>query len=234
MAKAVIYEMMVSVCGLQKDITKEHVRAVYSLLDKQSGKKVILPYEMAAEISYEKLIIRKCFLEEEDFSSWKEELVLKRLSDGRKEYIRLPEGGCLIIEMNSLENMTEKEKNKFLKGVRNSKNHYTKFFDYDTIKDTLYVRTPEMEDYLVIDTGGNKKKLSRYFIDQKLPLAKRQHQIVVADGHEILWVVGGRRCENHRVSEDTKQILMLMYEGENNEISYSRDDFRRESQYQDL
>ena len=74
--------MLGMVCGARKDIFSEHVQAVYDLLDKQSGKKVMLPYRMMAENSYEKLIIRKCFVKEDDSSSWKQVIDLKELSNG--------------------------------------------------------------------------------------------------------------------------------------------------------
>ncbi|MCI8508933.1 MAG: tRNA lysidine(34) synthetase TilS [Lachnospiraceae bacterium] len=220
LAKAVIYEMLGMVCGARKDIFSEHVQAVYDLLDKQSGKKVMLPYRMMAENSYEKLIIRKCFVKEDDSSSWKQVIDLKELSNGEEKRICLPQGGYLVMQIKSMKDMEWDEGQKFLNDGRISKNIYTKFFDCDTIKDTLYIRTPEAEDYIIINEQGNRKKLSRYFIDEKIPVMNRNSKIVAANGHEILWIIGGRRCENYKISDNTKYILSLMYEGENHGISY--------------
>ena len=220
LAKAVIYEMLGMVCEVRKDIFSEHVEAVYDLLDKQSGKKVMLPYQMVAENSYEKLIIRKCFVKEDDPSGWKQEIDLTELSDGKEKKIFLPQGGYLTAQIKIMEDMEQDRRQEFLNDGRISKNIYTKFFDCDTIKDTLYIRTPEAEDYIIINEQGNRKKLSRYFIDEKIPVMYRNSKIVAAYGHEILWIIGGRRCENYKISDNTKYMLSLMYEGENHGISY--------------
>lgn len=220
LAKAVIYEMLGMVCGARRDIFSEHVQAVYDLLDKQSGRKVVLPYQMVAENSYEKLIIRKCFVKEENSSGWKQAIDLGELSGGEKKRICLPQGGFLVMQIKSIEEMELGRGKEFLNDGRISKNNYTKFFDCDTIKDTLYIRTPEAEDYIVINEQGNRKKLSRYFIDEKIPAMDRNTKIVAANGHEILWIIGGRRCENYKIGDHTKYILTLIYEGENHGISY--------------
>lgn len=234
LAKAVIYEMLGMVSGVRKDVADSHVQAVYDLLDKQSGKKVVLPYQMEAEISYEKLIIRKCFDKENIFKPWELEIDWRGMLPGKKEVVKLPSGKTLVLQVENLEERTEPEREEIFNSMKNSKNNYTKFFDCDTIKDTLYVRTPEAEDYLVINNNGNTKKLSRYFIDEKIPADKRKEKLVVASRHEVLWIVGGRRCENHRINDNTKNILLLMCEGENDEISYRGNDFRGKGGDQNL
>ena len=50
----------------------------------------------------------------------------------------------------------------------------------------------EKGDYLIIDTGGNRKKLNRYMIDARIPAEDRDSIPLVTAGSEILWVVGGR------------------------------------------
>ena len=213
LSESVIYEMIVFVCGKKKDILREHVEAVYGLLYRQSGKKIVLPYQMEAEVSYEKLIIRKSFVKEEQIT-WNQRIPVRELIENEKTLrILLPDKGSLTIRVLPITGM-EKKRDRLLKNILNSKNNYTKLFDCDTIKDTLDVRMPEKEDYFILNDKGNRKKLSRYFIDNKIPSAERKHRIVVADGHEILWVVGGRRCETYKINNNTRNVLLLMYEGE--------------------
>lgn len=214
LSESVIYEMIVFVCGKKKDISREHIEAVYGLLYKQSGKKIVLPYQTEAEISYEKLIIRKSFERKEPIV-WNQKVSLKELMEKEKAArILLPDGGSLTMQILSITDMGEEKKDKLLKNILNSKNNYTKLFDCDTIKDTLYVRMPEQEDYFILNDKGNRKKLSRYFIDNKIPLEARKHSIVIADDHEILWIIGGRRCETYKINNNTRHVLLLMYEGE--------------------
>lgn len=110
LSEAVIYEMIVFACGKKKDITREHVEAVYRLLYRQSGKKVVLPYRTEAEISYEKLIIRKSF-ERENSIIWNQKISIKELmeKDG-VVHILLPDEGNLTVRIFSIAEMEEKKR----------------------------------------------------------------------------------------------------------------------------
>lgn len=215
LSRAVIYELIAKVCGRKRDITKEHVQAVYGLLDSQSGRKVSLPYQTEAKIEYENLIIRKCS-KVDDVSDWEPRAVNSR----EEQRISLPNGKILAMRMVAREDVTEKEWGNLQNKAVNSKNNYTKMFDCDTIKDTLYVRRPEKDDYFIMNEAGSHKKLSRYFIDRKIPEDERGKSIVVAMEHEVLWIVGERRCENHRIDDNTKQILIMDCEGVNDGEAY--------------
>ena len=46
---------------------------------------------------------------------------------------------------------------------------YTKWFDYDMIVNSLFLRNPLEGDYFCMDQNGHKKKLSRYYIDEHIP-----------------------------------------------------------------
>lgn len=216
--RAVLYEMLVRVCHMKKDITREHIKALYQLLANQSGKKVVLPYGTEAVISYEKLIIRKCF--KENPGAWRQEISLtNHLFFGNMASCTVspPFGGKLFLEIIAASEMPAEERQKLLLDVGNSKNNYTKFFDCDTIKDTLYIRTVESGDYFVMNEAGSRKKLSRYFIDTKMSRDCRERVIVLAVNQEVLWIIGDRRCESFKVTDDTQYILKVTCEGEKDE-----------------
>ena len=228
LTRAVIYEMLSMVGKEKRDFTKEHILAVYQLLSNQSGKKIMLPNGIEAVLSYEKLIIRKSFrgvetirktqgTELKEAKRWIIEVSLKELGclpEGEGQTILLPTGEQLYFEQQALNSMTVTEQEKLLRDARNSKNHYTKFFDCDTIKDTLCIRLAERDDYFVMNEAGNRKKLFRYFMDIRLPADKRNGVVVLANENEVLWLVGGRRCERFKIGEDTKSILKVTYKGE--------------------
>lgn len=215
LAQAVIYEMLAEACGSRQNLTAEHVQAVYRLLESQSGRRILLPYEIEAKISYENLIIRKCSKVEKETAFTKQQIDINR-----ETKIHLPDGKILTARMIKRGAVSEREWENLRKEAVNPKNNYTKLFDCDTIKDTLYARHPEKEDYFVINKAGNRKKLSRYFIDCKVPEEIRHESIVVAMGHEVLWLLCARRCENHKIKESTKQILIISCEGENDGEAY--------------
>ena len=87
---------------------------------------------------------------------------------------------------------------------------HTKWLDYDKINDVV-VRTRQKGDYIVIDADGSKKKLKKYFIDEKIPRRERDQVLVVADGNHVLWVVGYRISEAVKVTSDTKKIIRLEF-----------------------
>ena len=90
---------------------------------------------------------------------------------------------------------------------------YTKWFDYDKIKNSPCVRTRRQGDYLTVNSEGGRKKLNRIFIVEKIPAEMRDRLPVVAVGSEILWIPGGRMNEKYKITSTTGRVLELHYQG---------------------
>lgn len=220
LARAVIYEMLGKAGQGKKEFTREHVESVYELLGKQSGKKIMLPKEVEAVISYENLIIRKCLRGvssgnenggPSDF--WERNVSLKKLRElGQEETIFLPFGGHLRLSCHSVTELAGQPYKNLAKNVGNYKNNYTKFFDCDTIKDTLCIRMVKKGDYFIFNEAGNRKRLSRHLMDMHIPADRRKQILVLACGNEVLYILGGRRGEGFKISEHTTNILKVTYE----------------------
>lgn len=86
------------------------------------------------------------------------------------------------------------------------KNQYTKWFDYDKINVGLSIRFRQNGDYLTL-SGGGKKKLRRFMIDEKIPENERDRIPVLADGDHVLWVVGYRISDYYKITDETEHIL---------------------------
>ncbi|MGN0394113.1 MAG: tRNA lysidine(34) synthetase TilS [Coprococcus sp.] len=92
-----------------------------------------------------------------------------------------------------------------------SKKEYTKLIDYDKIRNDILLRNYLEEDYMVIAADGSKKKLNRLFGSYKIPADKRKSIPLVADGSEIIWMIGYRLSERYKVEDSTKKIMELEY-----------------------
>lgn len=190
----IIKKVIADVVGTMKDITNVHITDVLDLVNSQNGKRIMLPYGLEVMKAYDKLSFH---LDCESLPcDWKAELL-----PGTKE-LSLPDGSwlqCEITELVSFQSATQWKK------------EYTKYFDCDKITNTLIVRSPEPEDYLVLDDKGHQKPLNRYFIDAKIPAHKRTSMLVLADGHLVLWVLGYRTSEHARITDKTKGILKISW-----------------------
>lgn len=191
----IIHEAVADVAGKKKDITRQHINDVLSLLKKETGSVIRLPYGIRARLSYNRLIITNNLLPYENIYI---ELDQSRLEKGII---------CNISEGRSIELWIEERK----PDTSVIKNNYTKMADYDKIKDTLCIRTPKDGDYIIIDNNGNSKKLTRLFIDGKVDREKRPAWPVIALGSELIWAVGLRYSEAFKVDEATKRILYIRY-----------------------
>ena len=84
----------------------------------------------------------------------------------------------------------------------------------------MTVRTRRPGDFITVDENGGRKKLKDYFINEKISQEEREKVWLVADGHDIMWVVGHRQSQRYQITESTKKILEIHFcKGEN----YGRD-----------
>lgn len=180
--------------GSKKDITAVHIRALLSLTEKKSGKRLNLPYDCIAEREYGILNIHK------NNGEKKEELYydVSALEELKIENINIR--FCLR-KADDYSDIPRKA--------------YTKCFDYDKIKSHLVIRNRKMGDFLSINEKGNRKSLKEYFITEKVPRLKRETLLVLAEDSHILWVIGMRMSEYYKCSADTKNILEVTVENRN-------------------
>lgn len=95
-------------------------------------------------------------------------------------------------------------------GEKIPENGYTKWFDYDTIKNGLSLRTRRTGDYFLLD-GGGKKTVKSYMIDQKIPADRRDSVLLLTEGSHVLWLSDGRISAAYKVNRDTHSVLELIY-----------------------
>ncbi len=203
--KMVIRKGMEQVGGKKRDLSHKHVDVMMELMNKQVGRTLDLPYEMHAKRNYEGIRLEK----RRTYSSGEEkkaEIMQECMSE-----LNIP--GEIILADRNLKvrcKIMEKPKNLSIKDI--PQKIYTKWFDYDIIKSSLYIRTRQAGDNIVIDEKGHQKKLKSWFVDEKIPKEVRDSQLLLAENNDILWVLGHRMSKAYQVKQSTKWILQIEVE----------------------
>ncbi|MDF2591331.1 MAG: tilS, partial [Clostridia bacterium] len=154
------------------------------------GAAIELPKDMKAYISYENLIISK-----------------KIENTDKKCYYKLKyDYDNFIDEINEMLSV------KFIKSGELSsvpKSFNTIYIDADKVKHDLVVRNREQGDVFSPIGMKGSKKLKDYFIDKKIPREERDQILLLADGHEIVWILGSIISEKYKITSNTQNVIVL-------------------------
>lgn len=177
--------------GLQ-GFSEHHVNSVLDLRNLGTGKELNLPQDLIARTSYGNLIIEK--IQDKKFQDFNYNLDL-----GHNQFTNIDYTfDVQILEINRI---------KEIKMGR-----YVKCFDYDKLKGQLAIRNRLRGDKFVPFGMRGTKKLKDYFIDEKINKEIRKEIPLLIDGENILWVVGYRTSDLYKITEKTKNVLVVRVE----------------------
>ena len=188
----VVRQMINAAAGRLKDVTHKHVEDVMGLQHRSSGRQVDIAYGITAIREFDRIILMKKSME----SGVDKELFPV---PGEEMFIG---SGCTV----RTEILTEN-----VKDIPNLT--YTKWFDYDKIKNTVVFRTRRSGDMIGIKNAV--KKLKDVMINDKVPKHQRDSMLLLADGNRIVWIPGYRIGEEYKVTETTEKILWIKMEFQN-------------------
>lgn len=131
------------------------------------------------------------------------------------------ESSNILISENDQEIKFERGKLKIEKGlsekIKFSADNSTALLDANTITFPLLLRKWKQGDYfyplgLKKASGAiAKKKLSKFFVDQKLSLSDKEKIWVIESNKKITWIVGKRIDERFKVSDRTVNLVKIHF-----------------------
>jgi len=57
------------------------------------------------------------------------------------------------------------------------------------------------------------KKISDFFIDEKIPIHEKENTWLLCSGNKIAWIMGQRIDNRFKIKSDTKQVLKIEIKG---------------------
>jgi len=156
---------------------------VVNLLNAQSGKQVFSP-------KYRLLKDRDVLILTE-IDSYKRDSIIT-ISEADSE-VQLPLGMLIFSDVSQI----DKTNSKVI--------HVDKF----ALKFPLTLRKWEQGDYFYPLGMQGKKKLSKYFKDEKLSLIDKENIWLLCSGDDIVWVIGMRTDNRFKIRENTCKILKI-------------------------
>lgn len=206
--REIAYKSIIYMAKRKKDITSTHVSDLLALFKGQSGKQISLPYGIVAWKSFDTI----CLALDENKTNFEE---VYDISQDVLETVFQSGEGISISFGNPVRQINCRVFERIEESLEIPRKTYTKWFDYDKIKKGFCIRTRRNGDYFISDAVGHRKKLKSYFIDEKIPLEERGKKWLLAQDNEVLWLLGGRISEHIKVSQKTKYIFEITYDGGN-------------------
>ncbi|ALM47639.1 potassium ABC transporter ATPase [Flavobacterium psychrophilum] len=156
---------------------------IYALVDAQSGKQV---YSQGYRLLKDR-----------------EMLILEPLKPADRQVYEIKEGITEITEPLAM-------KFELTNQISTDSTKNTVFVNNNLIKFPLFVRKWQEGDYFYpLGMNGQKKKVSKYFKDEKLSLSEKEDTWLLCSGNEIVWVIGRRADNRYKIRNTTDTILKI-------------------------
>ncbi len=166
---------------------------VFHLLEAQPGKQVFSKkYRLVKDRHY--LLLGKLPAEEQ-----KNEFLIK---NGQKK-IKTDEFELLLRDVE----LKDSDRQHIFKNL----SAHVAYLDKSNIKFPLTVRKWQNGDYFYPIGLNGKKKLSKYFKDEKISVIEKENIWLLCDRSKIIWVIGKRIDDRFKVTDKTKEILKIEY-----------------------
>ena len=133
----------------------------------------------------------------------REFLILEPLKPNDKQIYEIQEGVEEIIEPFIMRLHLEDS-------ISEDSTKNTIFVNNNLIKFPLFVRKWQEGDYFCpLGMNGRKKKVSKYFKDEKMSLSDKENTWLLCSENEIIWIIGRRADDRFKIRNTTDTILKI-------------------------
>ncbi len=135
----------------------------------------------------------------------RDSLILTSLQPGNIRHFYLEEGKDELLAPIHLKICEE----KYSEAYKIPDSRLVACIDRDKVQFPLLIRKWEQGDYFKPLGMRGFKKLSDFFIDSKLSIPEKENIRIVANGEQIVWIVGHRLDDRFKITSQTKTILRI-------------------------
>jgi tRNA(Ile)-lysidine synthase len=96
-----------------------------------------------------------------------------------------------------------------LPGYKIPRESHIAVFDLDKINFPLVIRRWQQGEYFRPLGMTDFKKVSDFFIDEKLSIPEKENTWVIASDNKIIWIVGKRIDDRYKITSQTSQVLRM-------------------------
>lgn len=207
-------------------MAEDAVIHIYKQVAEEKGDQIWFNLEKIRQLSNSSAYLYK-MLREYGFTSWKDIRHSIDAQSGKQFFShthRLVKDRSFLILEKKKETDSGKytiDENQFLHyplnielttvtNVTKTEDHFTIFVDKEKLKFPLILRKWKEGDYFYpFGMKGQKKKLSKYFKDEKLSLIEKEENWLLCSEDQIVWVVGKRMDNRFKVTKSTKLIYQI-------------------------
>ncbi len=165
------------------DFKSDQISAVVDSLDKESGKQF--------------------FSKTHRLIKDRDALIIQEIVENTADKFLIEDGVASVSEPIKLSLQLETMPLAFEKGKECA------YLDKSKLRFPLMLRKWQAGDSFVPFGMKGRKKLSDYFVDEKLSLVEKETVWVLCSGDDIIWVVGQRTDNRYRVDVNTSMVLII-------------------------
>ena len=223
----IIRDLTEQIAGTLKDVGRVHIESVLDLENRQTGRRVTLPYDVIAIRSYSNIIMRRASGGDklaQDMTEYARNKLVEEYVDAPEMHTRkepeefvidpshLPAEPVRFALWDDMEvELCLVHVNAVTRKQLTAKNMYTKAFDCAKIKGNLILRKPDPRE--LIQFSGGSKTIRKFFVDEKVPREERDDVLVFSDEEEIMWIIGYRMSEAYKITDMTNLALQVSISG---------------------